>query len=26
MGQSITENEKRQVLMDILEKLCRWYK
>lgn len=23
MGQSISENEKRQVLMDVLEKLCR---
>jgi tRNA U34 5-carboxymethylaminomethyl modifying GTPase MnmE/TrmE len=23
MGQSITENEKRQVLMEILEKLCK---
>ena len=23
MGQSISENEKRQVLMDILESLCK---
>ena len=23
MGQSISENEKRQVLMEVLEKLCK---